>query len=202
MLIRLCIFVCLFFLPSALKAEELLGNQVNSKPLTFQNVQFGQPPTSDMVCIKGSCPPVQPTSINSYKKSIFSTYKKTKDITFYNSVEISTPKYDFFEGRFVRVGFTLECQQTIAEMCIESVFNALDKEYGLTLIDKVSLELPPEKIFSSKVFTTKAGEIVEFHWYKPSEKWEKPFVKIYDKDLMDRLRIATNPSYIPVKLNH
>lgn len=193
------ILVILFF-ASPLNAENITYGNVEAITFEFQGLRFGQSPLADMICIKGVCPSGQQGKFVK-SKSIISTYKKQKDITHYNLIEISAPKYDFWENRFARVIFEMACDPETAEMCIDAVCDNLDSQYGLTWLDEVIGNTSPNNAFKVNFYMTNSGEIVEIHRYKRQGKWAYPFVRIYNKDFMDEIRIAANPKYVPVVIN-
>ncbi|WP_148204275.1 hypothetical protein [Syntrophotalea carbinolica] len=191
----------ILILASPLKAEDIFYENAQTGTIGFQGLRFGQPPSDDMICIGGPCSFGQQGKIIKKKRSIISTYKKSKDITHYNLIEISAPKYIFWENQFFRVSFQIICKPENAEQCIDTICSKLDRHYGLTLVGEVSEHINPQDELKVRLFLTKSGEIVEVHRYKSRGRWQQPFVRFYNKTLMDRVRLEVNPNYVPMEIN-
>lgn len=191
----------LLALAGTLNAGDIDYENMQANSLEFEGLRFGQPPLADMICTRGICPSGQQGKVVKKNESIVSTYKKEKDITHYNRIEISAPKYDFWENHLARVIFEVECAPETAEVCIDTVYDNLDSHYGLTWLDEVLASPSFKDEFMVNFYMTDSGEIVEIHRYKRMGKWEHPFVRIYNKDFMDAIRIAANPNYIPTEIN-
>lgn len=189
--IYIILVVLIFACP--LTAQEIRSQ---TAPLEFQGLRFGQPLHDDMLCTKGPCTFAQQGKIINKSESLISTYIKPNDITHYNFIEISSPKYDFWENRLVQVRFEIMCEPGKAESCIDSVYNGLNRQYAPIFIKEISKQKSSQDEFKVKFYRTKSGEIIEVHRYKRRAKWTAPFVKIYNKELMDKVRFAANPNYV------
>lgn len=167
----------------------------------FQGLRFGQPPIDDMICTKGIAAVEQRGRVVRSIRSIISRLKKIKDITHFNRVEISAPNYDFWQDQLFRVRFEVLCEPGNAELCMDSVYNGLDDQYGLRFLDGISSQLSEQDEINVEFYLTDSGDIVEFDKNLRRGKLQL-YVKIYNKDLIDTVRLAANPKYVPVEIDN
>lgn len=167
----------------------------------FQGLRFGQPPLDDMICTKGVAAVEQQGRVVRSQRSIVSSYKKRKDITHFNRVQISAPNYDYWQDQLFRVHFEVLCDSGNAELCMDSVYDGLDDQYGLKFLDETSGQLSEQDEINVEYYLTDAGDIVEFH-HNVTRGTLLLYVKIYNKDLIDTVRLAANPKYVPVEFNN
>jgi hypothetical protein len=160
----------------------------------LQGVQFGSAPLPAMICIKGTC--LDDLAPGERTNRIFAAYNNPVDLTHFGGVAISSPEYDYFEGRLFRIMFRLHCRSGREDSCLGKIIDELDSDYGLTPIPGSPREtdLPP---VIDRDFHTDSGLVVRLSWSVGYSDWQRPYVEIYDLPLMESVRSTSNPNYRP-----
>jgi hypothetical protein len=164
--------------------------------LKFQSIHLGQSTTNEMICVSGLCIAEEIKT----RQSIVAKYNLPVDITHYGGVKISSPRYDFYDNQLYQIFFSIACKTDKATACIENVVQELRSQYGLEQIGEIFKVYSDHQAIYSYQFLTDTGAVVEIHREKSSNIWDRPSVKIYEKDLIDAVRISANPNYIPKDL--
>ena len=149
-----------------------------------------------MICVSGPCLAKETES----KHPIVSKYNLPVDITHYGGVKISSPEYDFFDNQLFQVGFKAECKADKARVCIDDIVNELDAQYGLEQIKDVYKEYSDQQAVHFYQYLTDTGAVIKIYWEKNINRWGYPSIKIYEKPLLDAVRVFSNPNYIPKEL--
>ncbi len=178
----------LFFISVPFISTTVIAQKTNLlESMTFQDLRLRQEPSKDMNCIKGACIPGS--------KNIFSIFKRDKDISSLGEVQISTPQYYFFNNQLTQISFrVLETQEE------DKAFAELSTLYGLKLVDEFDLVQSDKVADLAKQYIGDSGMIVELIKKKINGEWNNLYVKIYDKNLMDLVRIKINPNYVPMAI--
>lgn len=145
-----------------------------------------------MFCVNGACA----TGDGPAKKSIFTGYKKPLDLTRFGGVDISSPRYDFYNGQLVRIVFELECEKKEADRCTNRLVRALDDLYGLDHVTMRELKPTPHRPGRVRQFLTPGDVMIEIRTGEDASSG-RPLVKIYDKWMMDSIRMTVNPDFVP-----
>ncbi len=190
------LFLILTLSSPAFAAPEELDAQISK--FEFQGVHFGDFPSVDMICIRGLCPVGEMGVGIKTGSRMLPSYNQQMTITHYNGVKISTPHFKYFDDKMCQVMFDIQCNKQGQDECIEAVKAGLDAKYGLTLLETLKNERAP--LFTGEVFLTESGSLVDIIRDKGNMSQPDPYVKIYDKYLMDMARLAVNPNYVPVKI--
>jgi len=154
----------------------------------FGDLTFGQPPETEMICVKGPCPsePLRP-DIRQNKINL-AVYKLPVDITTYGEWEITSPQYSFYEDRLARVSFSVLCDEGSSIRCMDSVASALDREYGLEQMDDFSFEFSDKNSYIGRHY--KIGQDIDVLMHHDQSEWRgrQPVVVIESRSLMEELR--------------
>lgn len=177
--------------PEAARATEVIPGGAEFE---FGGLRFGQGAPKEMICIGGAC---LKTEDGKPPKSPISSYKFPKDITFFGGIEISPPVYDFFEDRLLRVRFNLLCRPQDASRCIDALFAALEDDFGVAERQEFAEELSPGLSSSGRVGLLGSGDVVTLRRESRAGILNAPAVWIENPALMDALRQAVNPAYVP-----
>lgn len=193
---RYLLWIWLLLLPG-LATAQLVAQQEWTTESLLAGFVFGQAPGSEMICFKGPCLDELVPNQAPQSRTIISSYKKPLDITFLNGVEITSPRYDFHDNVLFRVTFNLLCSSEESEACIAAVAGDLQQALGLTLDHSYNDTWDDDLRLRLLRFTNSSGMTVRIDMRKISGNWEKPFVEISDRQLMEQVRRAANPDYQP-----
>jgi len=191
---RFLLCLALFLLPGLLWAG-VVPQQVPTTDTLLQGFFFGQSPDDEMICIKGPC--LAAADDPAKVRTIISSYQKPVDITHLAGVEISTPRYDFFDHALFRVSFSLYCSDEEGPVCIKAIAEELQASLELKLQDSVDDIWGSGEQLQLLVFSNASGVNVHVDRRKSAEGWSRPSIAIYDGNLMNLVRQAANPNYLP-----
>jgi len=188
--------IALLGLALTLQAETELPFGVSG--LDFGGVTLGQAPDKEMVCTRGPCFSVEggeAVEIPQSRQYVFSIYKKPLDITHYGRVEVAAPQYYFYDNQLFQILVKVQCAADELDSCLDRITAQLNEDYEL----KPGYSLTTERSVL-KEFRTESGAVITVSYREqiPGEP-DWPTVKIYDKTLMDQVRGALNPNYVPAE---
>ena len=187
----LLLFLLLWAHPALAETELPFGISL----LDFGGAFLGQAPDDDMVCTRGPCYSVEGAEVPKSRQFVFSIYKKPLDITHYGKVEVAAPQYYFFGGRLFQILIRVQCAPDEAEACLERIIAKLHQDYQLTMIRGSDFEA-----LTSRLYRTEAGALVQLLLRDTSVgEPSLPTIKIFDRALMDEVRLALNPNYVPAE---
>jgi hypothetical protein len=166
------------------------GSSASTFESPFANFLFGQTPVTDMICTRGVC-------LDPQFKADFSRYKMPLDISFFGSVEIGTPVYDYFENRLMRIVFSMVGNENNFNADLQSVVATFGRLQGMTLVRKIRLPLSDKQEVWVNKYMTGQGHVVEIDRRKRHGLWVGTWVKYYDKVRLDEFNLTVNPKYIP-----
>ncbi len=191
------LIMLLIYSSSACSASSDLPSQTSK--LEFQDVQFGDFPSVDMICVRGLYPVGELGVGISLNASVLPAYNQRVAITHYAGVKISTPEFSYFDYKMFMVRFALECSWQGRQECIDMVRARLDAEYGLTPVVIVRNSNHPNSR-EVEEYQTESGSLIRIDWLKEYKNISYPRVRIIDVNLMNKLKKSLNPDYTPAKI--
>ena len=162
----------------------------------FQGIGFGEPPSADMICTRGDCPPGRESLTVNPHPEILTSYRRSVDLTHLAGVAISAPEYDFFDNRLTRIKFYLQCEAESAQACIEAVEFDLRTRYQATFLEEFHIFQGAGEEHRGVRCAAEPGIFIDIHQFKRAGRWLEPIVKISDHALMEEARRAAYPDYI------
>ena len=195
------LLACLILLlPFNLYAGSIVLDTSQMPDLNFRGVQFGQSPTANMVCVHGYCKSQSPGGDGRVKLSL-SSYNLSGDTIDISDVPITPPKYSFWKDQLYQVSFSLDCEPDEADACVDVATNALNEQYGLTIVASFDEIIYPERLaFHSREYVTRSGALVVTLRMMQDGTWENPRVIIYNHNMRDQVALAANPKYKAKKI--
>jgi len=196
-IIKACLVTSLLLAaqPARLQAQSFAES--SPADFSFEGLSFGEPPSGDMLCFRGDCAGYPQSTTAHAPESILSSYMRRLDLTHLGRTPVTSPQYDFFNDRLVRISIRTECPEEQIAACLEDVIISLDARYGLTLLRKGATE-PAGSL--TGLYQTDSGEVVSVKAIDGLERQRIIAIQIYNHRLMDELRKAANPNYQPSPL--
>ena len=192
---KILLLAALLFLPAVTQAADVYGPvQAQAADFNFQGMHFGDSPYEDMICIRGPCSDAPWSIDHNSEVDLLTSYRRTRDLSFLGLVGISSPRYDFFDNRLVRVMFSLDCRQDSAEVCTEAVLSFFDRRFGIVPGEENQRAISADRDRVS-VYRMFSDVILTVHHATPETRRRNAFIRIYDEELMNELRTRANPNY-------
>ncbi len=180
----------------------LLSGCAVSKPgpksNNFFGLTLGQAPTTDMVCVRGSCvEDGNPLKVRT--RSVQAIYTRIKDVTHWGPVQITSPRYSFHNKQLFRIFFRLDCERGTATANMTAIVDHLRSWGPFPHSEPLTVNQGGVQIDGLWLWNDQ-GLVANIERRKHGEKrWERPSVEIYDASLMDAVRTANNPNYPELK---
>lgn len=193
--------LCLVLISSSVHSETILNQNATTAEKSFEFNDFGLPPSPHMTCVKGPCLDSDAEEIYKQSRTIVSSYFKPIDVTHFGGVPISSPRYDYFNDENFQILFEIVCDYENMEACMDQVESNLIETYGMENLESANIVQSEKNEIIVRDLGMDSGILARIIRMKVNNVWGNPAVKIYRKDLIDKLRSAVNPHYVSKKFN-
>lgn len=190
------LILCLILISSSVHAERLSDQNIAPETKPFEFNDFGLPPGPQMTCVKGPCLDSNEEGIFKQSRTIVSSYFKPTDVTTFGGVPISSPRYDYYQNENFQIFFEILCDSENTDVCIDQVESNLVENYEMINLDSANIVQNEEHEILIIDLGVDSEVLAKIIWMKRNNVWGKPAVKIYKKDLIDKVRLAANPYYV------
>ncbi len=195
---KFCLLL-LLMVPVLADADVVALDTSKVSTFEFRKAQFGKPPMEDMFCYHGDCKSQAPDG-DGQVKIPFNVYTRSSDLALFAGVEISPPRYSYWKDQLFRIFIPINCTLDNANECLKTILDEISMQDPLTLLAAESADLPAQglKMFG-KSYLTNSGALLATRRTEENGQQEL-FIDIWDKKLMDEVRLAVNPKYRPQKV--